>query len=210
MCQGTNSDVIGRSSIKVISLKRVRDMACIATIAMVACTITITVAILRREILAASSPTPPVRVADWFEIANGGQRIGSEDAAVTLVTLGDFQCPTYVRLPRERRGSADSGEVIAFVVYRHWLLTRHRFAYPAARAAECAAQKGRFEAIHDVIFAKLDSPGLVTAGEASNRSRRAARRRGRGIVCTISNGPMGDMVRSIVGLGVRRNGGPAG
>jgi len=51
------------------------------------------------------------------------------------------------------------------LVYRHWPLSRHRFAYQAARAAECAAEQGRFEAFHDVVYAQQDSLGLKVFGE---------------------------------------------
>jgi protein-disulfide isomerase len=43
------------------------------------------------------------------------------------------------------------------LLYRHWPLPNHRFAFPAARASECAAKQGRFEAFHDVLFAQQDS-----------------------------------------------------
>jgi protein-disulfide isomerase len=43
------------------------------------------------------------------------------------------------------------------LLYRHWPLPNHRFAYPAARASECAAEQGRFEAFYTVLFAQQDS-----------------------------------------------------
>ena len=46
------------------------------------------------------------------------------------------------------------------VIFRHWPLEYHRFAYPAARAAECAAKQGRFDAFHDLVYDKQDSLGL--------------------------------------------------
>ncbi len=48
------------------------------------------------------------------------------------------------------------------LVYRHWPLLYHKFAYPAARAAECAGDQGRFEAYHDALFLHSDSLGLKT------------------------------------------------
>jgi protein-disulfide isomerase len=42
----------------------------------------------------------------------------------------------------------------------HFPLPQHRFARPAARAAECAALEGRFSEMHDVLMAKQDSFGL--------------------------------------------------
>lgn len=156
-------------------MKRVRDVVSELTIiVMVLCTITITIVIVRREIRApsASPPqTPPVRVDDWPEMANAGHRIGPEDAAVTLVTFSDFECPTCAFLATEefpRLREKYPGRVA--LVYRHWPLSRHRFAYPAARAAECAAQQGRFEDFHDVVYAQQDSIGVKTFAEMASEA----------------------------------------
>ena len=46
-------------------------------------------------------------------------------------------------------------------VFRHWPLPYHRFASPAARAAECAADQGRFEPFHDAVYRWQDSLGLI-------------------------------------------------
>jgi protein-disulfide isomerase len=46
------------------------------------------------------------------------------------------------------------------LVYRHWPIAGHRFAYPAARAAECAGAQGKFFQYHDRIFAQQDSLGF--------------------------------------------------
>ncbi len=156
-------------------MKRVRDVVPgLTMVVMVLCTITITIVILRREILApraSSPPTPAVRVNDWPELVSRGHRIGPEDAAVTLVTFSDFECPTCAYLatqefPRLREKYPGS----VALVYRHWPLTRHRFAYPAARAAECAAQQGRFEAFHDVVYAQQDFIGVKTFAEMASEA----------------------------------------
>jgi protein-disulfide isomerase len=48
------------------------------------------------------------------------------------------------------------------IVFRHWPLAHHRFAYPAARAAECAAAQGAFASFHDAVFKNQDRLGLKT------------------------------------------------
>ena len=182
-------------------MKRVRDVVPgLTMVVMVLCTITITIVILRREILApraSSPPTPAVRVNDWPELVSRGHRIGPEDAAVTLVTFSDFECPTCAYLatqefPRLREKYPGSVALVyrhwpltrhrfaypaarkypgsVALVYRHWPLTRHRFAYPAARAAECAAQQGRFEAFHDVVYAQQDFIGVKTFAEMASEA----------------------------------------
>src|SRR6202000_2792345 len=48
------------------------------------------------------------------------------------------------------------------IVFRHWPLPYHKFAYQAAKAAECAGQQGTFESFHDLVYKKADSLGLKT------------------------------------------------
>jgi protein-disulfide isomerase len=43
------------------------------------------------------------------------------------------------------------------LIYIHFPLTGHRFAMPAARAAECAGNQGRFQAMYDQLFDGQDS-----------------------------------------------------
>lgn len=156
-------------------MRRIRDtVSGLTMIAMVLCTITITIVILRREILApsaSSAPAPPVRVEAWLEIVNGGHRIGPKNATVTVVTFSDFECPACAYLATQEfprlRAKYPGGIAL---VYRHWPLTRHRFAYPAARAAECAAQQGRFEAFHDVVYAQQDLIGVKTFAEMASEA----------------------------------------
>jgi protein-disulfide isomerase len=51
------------------------------------------------------------------------------------------------------------GERVA-LSYIHFPINGHRFAIPAARAAECADAEHKFGALHDVLFDKQDSLGL--------------------------------------------------
>jgi len=105
--------------------------------------------------------TEPVAVADWKEYAAVGHRIGSAGAPVTILEFGDFECPACRRFELDalRPIEAMYPSQVA-VVFRNWPLPYHKFAYPSARAAECAGDQGRFEAIHDLFYAKQDSLGL--------------------------------------------------
>lgn len=79
---------------------------------------------------------------------------GPSDAWVTIVEFSDFQCPacgaaapTIVQLLS--RYPADLR-----LVYKHFPLTMiHPNARPAAIAAECAREQGRFWEMHDRLFA---------------------------------------------------------
>lgn len=78
---------------------------------------------------------------------------GAEDAAVTLVEYGDFECPPcgfyepiVARLLREFDGKLK-------LEFRHFPLTSiHPNAMPAARAAEAAGQQDQFWEMHDLLF----------------------------------------------------------
>lgn len=87
----------------------------------------------------------PISEQDWPR--------GPEDAPVTVVEYGDYDCPSC-------RGAyemietllAQQGERIRFA-FRHFPLTKaHPRALPAARAAEAAGRQGRFWQMHEAIF----------------------------------------------------------
>lgn len=91
-------------------------------------------------------------IQDWERLATG-HRVGPDDAAITIIEWGDYECPVckwfheQVSLVREKYPNDVA------LVYRHWPLSTHRFAYPAARAVECAvAHGGSFESFHDQLF----------------------------------------------------------
>ena len=85
---------------------------------------------------------------------------GPDDAPVTLVEYGDFECP-YCGLaePVVRELLADYGDLR--YVWRHLPLTDvHPHAQLAAEAAEAAAAQGKFWEMHDQL---LDHQGALTA-----------------------------------------------
>src|SRR5262249_20156640 len=82
---------------------------------------------------------------------------GPEDAPVTLVEYGDFQCPYCGRAePVVRELLADFGDVR--YVWRHLPLRDvHPNAQIAAEAAEAAAAQGSFWEMHDLLLARQDA-----------------------------------------------------
>ncbi|MEU4695503.1 Na+/H+ antiporter NhaA [Nonomuraea dietziae] len=89
----------------------------------------------------------------------GDHSRGPEDAAVTLVEYGDFECPYCGRLYeilerlRERRPDVR-------MVFRHFPLREmHPRSLPAALAAEAAGEAGRFWEMHDVLYRNQDRLG---------------------------------------------------
>jgi protein-disulfide isomerase len=89
--------------------------------------------------------TPPVGPGDHI--------VGPDDAPVTLVEYGDYECPycgkayPIVEAVRQRMG-----DTLRFV-YRHFPLTQiHPHAQHAAEMAEVAGERGRFWQMHDLLF----------------------------------------------------------
>jgi Na+/H+ antiporter NhaA len=82
---------------------------------------------------------------------------GPDEAPVTLVEYGDFQCPYCGRAePVVRELLADFGDVR--YVWRHLPLTDvHPGAQLAAEASEAAAAQGRFWEMHDLLLAHQDA-----------------------------------------------------
>ena len=96
-------------------------------------------------------------------------KLGPEDAPVTLVEYGDYECPycaaahVIVKEVREVMGGR-----LRFV-FRHFPLTQlHPHAEVAAEAAESAGAQGRFWEMHDLMYENqemLDPLHLVAFAE---------------------------------------------
>jgi len=99
------------------------------------------------------SGLPAVRMA----LAPTEQTRGNTDAPLTMVEFTDYQCPYCRRFqaevwPRIKHDYVDTGKVL-FIV-RDLPLPFHAAARPAAEAAHCAAEQGRFWPMHDALLAK--------------------------------------------------------
>jgi protein-disulfide isomerase len=109
----------------------------------------------------ASPPSRPEYLENWEALAAGGHREGPANAPVTVIVFADFECPVCQRFWRSSlRPVLRAHRTDAALVYQHFPLSYHRFAYPAARASECAAEQGRFFPFHDGLYEKQDSLGL--------------------------------------------------
>lgn len=134
----------------------------------VACALSVTFFVVRREL---SGNTPilrprgiadyqPLPVEDWERLVSTGHRMGSATADFMILEFADFQCPacrlfslTAIKPLRDQYPDDVA------VVYRHWPLPYHPFAFAAAQASECAGAQGRFDAMHDTLFEHQDSIG---------------------------------------------------
>ncbi len=89
---------------------------------------------------------PEVTDEDW--------RKGPEDAPVTLLEYGDFECPYCGEAyPVVQQVQAQMGDRLRFV-FRHFPITSsHPHAQLAAEAAEAAGAQGQFWPMHDLLYA---------------------------------------------------------
>ncbi|MBB3727167.1 Na+/H+ antiporter NhaA [Nonomuraea dietziae] len=104
-------------------------------------------------------PDEPLPDTLAVPVRAGDHSRGPEDAAVTLVEYGDFECPYCGRLYeilerlRERRPDVR-------MVFRHFPLREmHPRSLPAALAAEAAGEAGRFWEMHDMLYRNQDRLG---------------------------------------------------
>lgn len=85
--------------------------------------------------------------------------LGEASARVTIIEFGDYQCPVCrlfwkETLPRIRKEYIETGKVK--LVFRDLPLAGHTMAVPAAMAAECAEDQGRFWEYHDKVYREQD------------------------------------------------------
>jgi protein-disulfide isomerase len=71
-----------------------------------------------------------------------------------VIEFADFQCPFCLAAsPTVKRVLETYGDRIRFV-YRNYPLPNHPQAQPAAEAAQCANEQGKFWPYHDRLFAE--------------------------------------------------------
>jgi len=79
---------------------------------------------------------------------------GPADAAVTIMTFSDYQCPYCVRSEPVLAEVLERYPDQVRLVHRHFPLDNiHPFARPASEASMCAEEQGKFWEYHDGIFA---------------------------------------------------------
>lgn len=107
---------------------------------------------------------------NWNELTRYGDWIGDSTAKVKIVEFADFECPFCKRFHQRFLEAKQAGGSDVALLFVEYPLPIHKFARPAALAAECARSMGHFEQFHDALFDGQDSLGLRSWAEFARRS----------------------------------------
>lgn len=89
-----------------------------------------------------------------LDVAAKGPALGPEDAPVTIIEFGDFQCPYCRRAVPVMKELRERYPDRLRIVYRHLPLdTIHPRARAAAEASACVGDQGYFWPFHDRLYA---------------------------------------------------------
>ena len=100
---------------------------------------------------------------------NNSATKGEKDAPVTITVFDDFQCPYCARLVPTLEQVMDAYPKQVRIVFKHFPLSMHKFARPAAVASIAARNQGKFWPLHDQLFAnynKLDDAKIRDLAES--------------------------------------------
>lgn len=85
--------------------------------------------------------------------------LGDPNAPVTVIEYSDIECPFCQRFHPNAQQAVDEYSGQVRWVFRHFPLSFHPQAEPAANAAECAGEQGKFYEFIDIMFENQDSLG---------------------------------------------------
>jgi len=107
---------------------------------------------------------PPRQSVEATKLARG-----PADARVTLITFSDYQCPYCIRSEKTLAQVLAKYPKDVRLVLRHFPIDQiHPFARPAAEAAMCADEQGKFWEFNDALFAlegRIDETSFPAIGE---------------------------------------------
>ncbi|MBX3025776.1 DsbA family protein [bacterium] len=82
--------------------------------------------------------------------------LGPADAKVTIIEFSDYECPFCKRAEASVEQVKETYGDKVRIAYRNYPLPFHQSARPAAQAALCANEQGKFWAMHDKLMAAKD------------------------------------------------------
>jgi len=123
----------------------------VATAAAAVCALALGGLVMWDRMVGASETSGDREIAAWEQYTARGNWMGPRNAPVTIVEWGDYQCPGCRRIAPMLEALRSVYPTEVAVLYRHWPLGFRSRSYPAARAAECAADQGRFPVMHRLL-----------------------------------------------------------
>jgi protein-disulfide isomerase len=89
-----------------------------------------------------------------FDLSNAAV-LGKKNAKIQIVEFSDFQCPFCSRVGGPLKEVKKHYGDDAVIVFKNFPLSFHKEAMPAAQAALCAKDQGKFWEYHDQLFANM-------------------------------------------------------
>ncbi|MBU4217102.1 DsbA family protein [Candidatus Parcubacteria bacterium] len=85
-------------------------------------------------------------------IDENDHRKGELEAPVQVIVYSDFECPFCLKFVNSLKQVEETFGNKVVIAFRHYPLLSHTDAIPAAVAAECAGEQGKFWEMHDQLF----------------------------------------------------------
>ncbi len=103
------------------------------------------------------------QVNNWQQLDINGWQAGAGNAPVRIVEFFDYQCPYCKQVEPALQAVKEKYGNKINLVYQHFPLSSHSFAFEAAVAAECARRQNKFKEYHDLLFAHQKQIGRMSS-----------------------------------------------
>ncbi len=102
--------------------------------------------------VAMKKPLPDANIGQPAPITTADHVTGPENAPVTIIEYSDFECPACESYYHIVDRLLEEASTTVRLIYRHFPLSQHKHAVPAAMASEAAGAQGKFWEMYDMIF----------------------------------------------------------
>lgn len=118
--------------------------------------------------VAMKKPLPDANLGQPMSITATDHVTGPENAPVTIIEYSDFECPACETYYHMVDRLLEEASTTVRLVYRHFPLSQHEHAVPAAMASEAAGAQGKFWEMYDMIFSNYREWVDLSVAEAEN------------------------------------------
>lgn len=132
------------------------------TALLVICAIIMTGFVVHQKWFQSENNLDVQQVDNWQELELKGWQTGPQAAPVQIIEFFDYECPYCKSVqPAVQAVKQKFGNDIS-IVYTHFPLSGHRYAFDAATASECAGKQGKFQNFHELLFAHQEVLGTFS------------------------------------------------